>query len=320
MSHTDNKVSIPSLKINLKRAESLCDIIGYDKIIDKAKSNPGLIAKTFGTPNYIYQCYIESLFRTIKYYKIKYPNPNKKFKKDLLNPDTDNPTLTEIEVAAKLAPYFKIKPEYDIIQSQPKSKESKNLDLCIEDESNGEKVLIEIATKDFDYENYEDNCKNNGKACFHYPGGKGGRGYTIKNGCYNKMEEQLGYIQSKKLDLGYPLILLFKDECPFPFCSQSNQNYEDILSGLYGQEYIQFTTRVDKTREFKRARYENGFYNENDIDFISEIGIYQLKFFDNYRIVGQLYKPINPPQYEMSLEFKSKFEKALFGCITNVDL
>lgn len=278
----DMKFDMQTLESNLKDAPCLCNVIGYDNIINKAQSNPGIIASYFGNPQcYQYQHHLESLFQNIKRYNIEYHK--KKLNEDLLNPDNDNSIITEIEVAAKLAPYFKITPEYPIDQSQ---KDSKNLDLLIEDRSSGEKALIEIATKRYEHEVTEE-------PTVYFLGLKGGRGYTIKNGCYNKLEEQLGYIQSKNIDLELPLILLFKDEEIYFYSSDStNLHDRDVEAALYDNEY--------------------GFYREENINFISTVGVYQLAFNDEYKYYGRLYHPPTVPLHEISQEFEKKFTNVFF--------
>ncbi len=277
----DMKFDMQTLKLNLQDAPFLCDVVGYDNIINKAQSNPGIIALYFSNPEcYQYQHYLESLFQNIKRYNIRYCK--KKLKEDLLNPDNDNSVITEIEVAAKLAPYFKITPEYPIDQSQ---KKSKNLDLMIEDRSSGEKALIEIATKNYEYEDKEE-------ATVYLLGLKGGRGYTIKNGCYNKLGEQLGYIQSKKIDLELPLILLFKDEEFYFYSNKTTLHDRDVSAALCDGKY--------------------GFYFEENINFISTIGVYQLAFNDGYKFYGKLYNPPIAPLHEMSPEFEKKFTHIFF--------
>ncbi len=280
MSYFDKKFDIHTLESNLGEAPFLCNAIGYDNIIKKALSNPGIVAITFGNPYYEYQRHFESIFRSIKQYGIQY-NINK-LTKDLLNPNNDTSIMTEIEVAAKLAPYFKITPEYPIDQSQ---KDSKNLDLLIEDKSSGEKVLIEIATKRFEHEATEE-------ATVFFPGLKGGRGYTIKNGCYNKLEEQLGYIQSKNIDLELPLILLFKDEEIYYYSNNIPLHDLDVAAALYDNEY--------------------GFYLEENINFISTVGVYQLAFNDKYQFYGRLYNPPTTTLYKINPEFEKKFTNVFF--------
>ncbi|MGB9929812.1 MAG: hypothetical protein ACPK85_15670 [Methanosarcina sp.] len=289
----DKKYDLQTLESNLRKAPYLCNTIGYDNIIKEAQSNPGSIAIYFGNPQFEeYQHYLESVFQTIKHYNIEYRK--KKFKKDLLSPDNDNSVLTEIEVAAKLAPYFKITPEYPIDKLQPKSK---NLDLLIEDESNGERVLIEIATK---------RSKFTGE--FTEEAVVTIVGDIIKNSCNNKMEEQLGYIQSKNIDLKCPLILLFKYEGIY--YPNFKMFESDSLTGLYGDIQI---TRDHKSEMVKYSRANNGFYDAENIDFISMVGYYQLGFDDKYIFDGKLIAPKYPPKYKMSTEFLQKFANTLFS-------
>lgn len=335
MSRAEYEFSIRNLELNLKRAPCLCDIIGYDNIIKKTllnHENSGIIARTFGTPNYIYQCYLESLFRTINYYQIKYPNPTRKLKEDLLNPDKDYPTLTEIEVAAKLAPYFDVVPEYPISQSKS------NLDLLIKDKNSGEKALIEIATSLYDYESHVD---PEGEAQVRFPGGKGSKGNKIKNALDKKLKSQLkklaNYVENGKIPLEYPLIVLFNNDSPFDMNSIFNQG--EIELGLYEEEF----TIKDKDNNIVYRQI--GFYREENIEFISKIGVYKLQFSENYRTAckfyeplkiihqqkislkyqlmfnnfyktfGRFYEPLKTPQRKMSPEFERKLENILFDCI-----
>ena len=307
MSHNDDEFSMANLKSNLKKAEHLCDRIGYNNIIKKAHSNPGHIAKMFGIPNDPYQNYLESLFQTLKYYDIKYPNPTRKFNEDLVNPDKDYPTLAEIEVAAKLAPYFKITPEYPIAQSKS------NLDLLIEDKSSGEKALIEIATSPYDYASHADANK---EAEVRYSGGKGSKGNKIKNALDKKLKKQLKNLQNAvingKVPLECPLIILFKIDTPFDINSFFNNG--EIKIGLYAEE---FTSKDEDNNIVYR---QVGFYHEENIEFISKIGTYKLDWDylnKNYRIDGIFYEPLKTPQRKMSSEFEQKLEKALFQYFTN---
>ena len=86
MSSTEIEFNIKNLESNLKRAPCLCNTIGYDNIIKKARlnqENPGIIANTFCIPEYQYQCYLESLFRTIMCYQIEYPKPTRKLNESI---------------------------------------------------------------------------------------------------------------------------------------------------------------------------------------------------------------------------------------------
>jgi hypothetical protein len=307
MPNPEVEFSIKNLESNLKRAPCLCKIIGYDYIIKKAllnqeKGHLGIIAKTFGIPNHIYQCYLESLFRTIKFYRIKYPNPTRKLKEDLLNPSKDIPTLAEIEVAAKLAPYFKITPEYPIFQSKS------NLDLLIEDKNSGEKALIEVATSLYDYESHK---YPNREAQIRFPGGKGSKGNKIKNALDKKLEKQLKNLKnaviSGQIPLEYPLIILFNIETPFDINHVFNKG--EIELGLYENE---FTLKDD----YGNIGYRQvGFFRAENIEFISKIGIYKLQFGENYRTARKFYEPFKTPQQEMSLGFQLIFNDyyKLFG-------
>lgn len=310
MSNTEDKFSIENLESNLKKAPCLCSIIGYDNIIKRTNSNIkkarlnqenldlknlGRIAWTFGTLNDAYQRYLESLFRIINYYQIRYPKQTKKFNKDLLNPDQSDSTLSEIEVAAKLAPYFKITPDYPISQSKS------NLDLFIEDKSTGEKALIEIFTILYDYESHID---PNEEAQIGFLGGKGGQGYKINNALDGKLEKQLekclNDVRNSKIALEYPLIILVKNKSTL---GMGYFDKNDICAGLYENFTI---------KDYRQV----GFFHEENIEFISKIGVYTLQFDENYRIVGRFYEPIKTPQRKMSSEFERKLENILFDCIT----
>lgn len=318
MSNTEDSFSIENLESNLKKAPCLCSIIGYDNIIKKTNlnikkarlnhenldlKNLGRIAWTFGTSSDAYQRYLESLFRIINYYQIRYPKQTKKFNKDLLNPNQSDSTLSEIEVAAKLAPYFKITPDHPISQSKS------NLDLLIEDKSTGEKALIEIATSIYDYESH---MNPNGEGQIRFLGGKGSKGNKIKNALDKKLTKQLKNfvddVANGKIPLEFPLVIIFNNVSPFEMGSIFNQG--EIELGLYEKE---FSLKDNEDNIFYR---QVGFYHEENIEFISKIGVYKLEFDENYRTIGRFYEPIKIPQRKMSSEFERKLENVLFDSIT----
>ncbi|AKB48280.1 hypothetical protein MSKOL_2503 [Methanosarcina sp. Kolksee] len=279
---------INKLKQNLKNAKCLCNTIGYNNIIKKAElnqDNPGIIIKSFGTCNPIYQCYLESLFQNINRYHIKYPNPIRKLTEDLLNPDKDFPTISEIEVASRLAPNFKITTEYKV----PNTKS--NLDMLIEDVKSGEKALIEIATIRYDYKSHM--YPERAAEC-RFVGGKGSKGDNINNALDKKLKKQLkgllDAVKNGKKPLEYPLIILFNVESPFAIDTLFNQG--EIETCLIG------------------------FFQKDNIEFISKIGIYNLKFDEKYKIFGRLYEPLKPPQHKMSSEFEKKLKYSLYDYIT----
>lgn len=282
------KVDINKLKQNLKSAKCLCNTIGYDNIITKAKlnqGNPGIIIKSFGTCNPTYQCYLEGLFRDINRYHIEYPNPIRKLTEDLLNPDKDFPTISEIEVASRLAPNFKITTEYKIPNTES------NLDMLIEDVKSGEKALIEIATIRYDYKNHM--YPERAAEC-RLVGGKGSKGDSINNALDKKLKKQLKVllyaVKNGKKPLEYPLIILFNVESPFAIDTLFNQG--EIETCLIG------------------------FFQTANIEFISKIGIYNLKFDEKYKIFGRLYEPLKLPQHKMSSEFEKKLKYSLYDYIT----
>lgn len=305
MSNIENKFSIRNLESNLERAPCLCNIVGYDNIIKEAQLNQenlGIIARTFGTTNYIYQSYLESLFKIINDYQITYPNPTRKLKEDLLNPNKDDSTLTEIEVTAKLAPYFKITPE-----ECPISESKSNLDLLIEDKNTREKALIEIATSFYDYESH---VNPDGEAHIGFLGGKGGQGYKINNALDRKLGRQLNTFR-KEVEIGntplkYPLIILFKNDSPL---GMGDFDKNHIYAGLYENFSI-------KDHDEKIVYRQTGFYHKENIEFISKIGVYTLQFDKKYSTFGRFYEPIKTPQHKMSSEFERKLENILFDCIT----
>lgn len=290
-------VDINKLKQNLKSAKYLCNTIGHDKIIRKAElnqGNPGIIIKSFGTFNPIYQCYLESLFRDINHYHIEYPNPIRKLKEDLLNPDKDYSTISEIEVASRLAPNFKITTEYKIPNTRS------NLDMLIEDVESGEKALIEIATIRYDYRSHM--YPERAAEC-RLVGGKGSKGDSISNSLDKKLKKQLkdliSAVKNGKKPLDFPLIILFNVESPFAIDTLFNQG--EIESCLY----------------YKKSNGVSiGFFQTDNIEFISKIGIYNLKFDEKYEIFGRLYEPLKTPQHKMSSEFEKKLKDSLFDYVT----
>jgi len=305
MSSTEDIFSIENLELNLRKARCLCSIIGYDNIIKQAQLNQenlGIIARAFGISNNPYQSYLESLFKNINDYQITYPNPTRKLKEDLLNPDKDDSTLTEIEVTAKLAPFFKITPE-----ECPISESKSNLDLLIEDKNTGEKALIEIATSFYDFESH---ANPDGEAHTGFLGGKGGQGYKINNALDRKLGRQLNSFR-KEVEIGntplkYPLIILFKNDSPL---GMGDFDKHHIYAGLYENFSI-------KDHDEKIVYRQTGFYHKENIEFISKIGVYTLQFDEKYSTIGRFYEPIKTPQRKMSSEFERKLENILFDSIT----
>lgn len=340
MSFNEIEFNIEILKSNLKRAPCLCSTIGYNHIIKKAVSNQAngntdYIARIFGTPEYFSQCYVESLFRTIKHYQIKY-RTTRKFKEDLMSPKEDLPTLSEIEVAAKLAPYFKLTPEFPISQSKSRSERPKNLDLLIEDKNTGEKALVEIVTIGYNFESHKD---PNGEPDVRYPGGKGSKGNKIKNAIDGKLKGQFEELQNDvkdgKIPLEYPLLVLVNNLGPNYVSLGKVSDQKEIELGLYQKEF----TSLDENN--KISYRQSGLYQEENIEFITKMGIYELKFCENfrtdrriyepfknfqqtgssqfqlifndhYRTSGRFYKPLKSPQREMSLVFENKLKNVLF--------
>lgn len=211
-----------------------------------------------------------------------------------MNPDKDFPTISEIEVASRLAPNFKITTEYKV----PNTKS--NLDMLIEDVKSGEKALIEIATICYDYKSHM--YPERAAEC-RLVGGKGSKGDSINNALDKKLKNQLkdllSAVKNGKKPLEYPLIILFNVESPFAIDTLFNQG--EIEACLY----------------YKKSNgISIGFFQTDNIEFISKIGIYNLKFDEKYEVFGRLYEPLKTPQYKMSSEFEKKLKDSLFDHIT----
>lgn len=185
-----------------------------------------------------------------------------------------------------------------------------NLDLLIEDKTSGEKALIEIATALYDYESHMD---PNGGAEVRFAGGKGSKGNKIKNALDKKLKSQFKDLQSAvingKVPLEYPLIVLFNIDSPFDINTFFNKN--EIELGLYEKEF------TIKDEEGNISYRQVGFFHEENIEFISKIGVYNLQFSEKHRIFGRFYEPLKTPQRKMSLEFERKLENVLFDYITS---
>jgi len=284
-------IDINSLEIALKNAPYLCEFIGYDKIMKRAETNPCFIHKIFSENKYkLYQLYLEDIFRTITRHinNINYRRKDSKINQ-LLNPKDSSDILSEFEITANLIPYFKITPDYKIIAP-------KDLDLLIEYDD--VKALIEIRTIHYNLSN----------------GGTDFEGGRTKSTVTNKINKK--FKDMKDIDLGMPFIQLFNiDGIRY---ASSLKNNMGILNAILGRQSLSIVTNtLTNTSEVEGlVRDEKGVINKDSIDlesidFITDIGFYQLAYNDHYYLDG-IFFPVKGAKYKFSPEFWQIFTNAFF--------
>jgi hypothetical protein len=278
-------IDIEILRDNLNRYPSIRDAFGSRWIISNAKSsNPHLITYCYDH-NFEYlelsQQYWDNVFRIIKENNLTIR------KTKLRNIENAESILTEAEIIAKLAPYFKITIEPDIEVLRPKV-------IDLEIEYNNEKALIEIAVVKPSIE-FE--------VAF---GGIGLSGGKAKNVILSKFK---GQFHSGNQDPLMPVFLILLLYPP--------QDFYELENAIYGQHLIRWLPNPETgdILEDGSVAADNSFYLEQNSDIITGIIGYIRDYEKENPLVGKIYKPPLPDgsRYSISKKFRLLLRNALFG-------
>jgi len=242
------------------------------------------------------QKYWEQVFRTLCESKIPKSKLESKFRdlvKDLNNVKS---ILAELEVIARLVPYFNVEIEPDIPELRPKKFDAKI-------EFNGQEALIEIR---FVEEKTEFKVAR-GVVISSTPGEK------VKKVLLDKLFK--GQLMEGKVDPKMPVILVL--------CLDTGLDYLDAENAIYGQLQFQFKIRKDTGQivESGMIRESNSFYEIKGTDIVSAIAVYKRDYTRKDPLVGKLYLPPPSvvPRNPLSREFRVRLRDALFRAFNEFD-